>query len=90
MSSGPSAVLVLMFRHASVSCSSANGNVTGCGGSVSESIVAWTVGSIVLLKAGSSGSVEMDSKCFPMILRLSIGLEHGAAVGSGVVNVGSG
>ena len=80
-SSGPSAVLVLICSHASVSCCSVNGSVTGCDGSVSDSTVVRTVWSIVLLNVGSSGSVEMDSKCFPIMLRLSTGVVHGGAVG---------
>ena len=49
-----------------------------------------TVSSIDLLNAGSSGSVETDSKCFPMILRLSIGVCEGGTLESCDANVGSG
>ena len=43
-----------------------------------------------MLNDGSSGRVDTDSKCFPMILRLSMGVNDGGAAGLGDVNAGSG
>ena len=67
-----------------------NGSETGCDGSWSDASVPLTVSSCDLLNVESSGRVDMDSKCFPMILRLSMGVSGGGEAGLGDVNVGSG
>ena len=73
-----------------MSCCSVNGNGTDWAGSCSDWIVCATISSYDLLKEGSSGRVEMDLKCCAMILRLSIGVRDGGAVGSSDVNAGRG
>lgn len=90
MSSGPSAVLVLMCLHASVTSCCVNGSETDCDGSRIELMVSRTVLSCDLLNLGSSGSVETDWKCCASMLRFSLGvvgnavLAFGLKVGSGV------
>ena len=81
MSSGPSAVLVLMSCAASSSCCCVNGSVVGCFGREREETVCSTSVSIVLLKAGSCGTVDTCWICRPMMLRLSIGVRDGGVPG---------
>ena len=57
MSSGPAAVLVLMFWHAFVSCVLVNGSCTCSLGNVTELMVCCTFRSSLLLKFGSSGKL---------------------------------
>ena len=58
MSSGPSAVLVLISSAAFSSCCCVNGSVIGSFGREKEETVCSTSESIVLLNAGSCGTVD--------------------------------